>query len=284
MNAQKEAIAVERTRFSETETFQIEAEDRPLFDLLTDILDDVNVPEFMPAHLATVCEDLVDVRETVVDIDRGIVHLEGMARYGMSYCFKVRDAIDEYRDDPVTLATVGCSASKDGADEPLPARERYSSAYWTCKDRYGDVVADDYRIISAKHGLLDPERPIADYERTPEDLRGVPVQSEQRLPNGDDVATLLDQWALDVYEELVAWIKEVAGDDVDPKDVRLEILLGRRYREVLEERGVFDRLSAPAGLEITFPFQEVEQAQGGNGNQMNWMTDQIDAVQGAADD
>ncbi len=39
---------------------------------------------------------------------------------------------------------------------------------------------------------------------------------------------------------------------------------------------MFDRLRAPADLEISFPFQEVPEVQGGNGNQMGWMTDEVE--------
>jgi hypothetical protein len=41
---------------------------------------------------------------------------------------------------------------------------------------------------------------------------------------------------------------------------------------------VFDALRGPAELSVSFPFQEVEQAQGGNGSQMGWMTDVVAAA------
>lgn len=255
----------------------VPAADRDLYRLLMDVLGDVWVPDTMPARLARACEDLVDVRDRVTDIERGSVDIGGRG-WGMGYCYRVRDAIDAHRDrQPLTLAAVGCSGSKHEDDGLLPARDRYKRAYWVCKRRYGDVVADDWQIISAEYGLLDPDQPIPYYERTPEDLRGVPVDSDQRLPTGEPVRTLLDRWALDVHEALAQWLDDVAGG-LDPRDVELEVLVGRRYKEPLEERGVFDRLRAPASLSVVWPFQEVEQAQGGNGNQMGWLSDMVDAA------
>lgn len=270
-------LAVVQDRQLSDDAVTVPAADRPLYELLREILADEHVRDTMPARLAVACDDLVDVRETVADIDRGVVDIAGVG-YGMSYCLRVKRAIEAYRDrEPLRLAAVGCSGSKDHTDGRLPARERYAGAYWTCKRRYGEVVADDWRILSAEHGVLDPATPIEDYERTPEDLRGVPVDAAGLLPSGAPVETLLDRWALDVYEGLDAWLDAVAGG-VDPRDVALEVLIGRRYREPLAERGVFDALRGPAGLSVSFPFQEVEQCQGGNGHQMGWLTDEVDRV------
>jgi len=260
----------------------VAAEDKPLYRLLMDILADKHVPDLMPARLATACEDLVEVRGAVENVNRGSADV-GSVGWGMSYCYTVRDAIEEYRDrEPLTLVAVGCSGSKY---EPalMPAKERYKGAYWTNKRRYYGVVGDDGRIISAEHAVLNPETPIEHYEKTPDDLRGIPIDSEQRLPNGEAVATLLDRWALDVYEGLTEWLSEVAGS-VDPRDVGLEVLLGRSYREPLENRGVFDRLRAPGDVSVSFPFQEVEQAQGGMFEQIDWMGDEVAAATEAVTD
>ena len=255
--------------------------DRPLYRLLMDVLADAHIPDCMPARLATACDDLVDARETVMDIERGVVDVENVG-YGMSYCHKVRDAIDAHRDrDPLRLAAVGCSGSKYEDAEPMAAKERYKGAYWSNKRGYGEL-RDDWRVISAEHDVLHPEAPIAYYERTPDEWRGVPVHSNARLPSGDPVDTRLDQWALDVYDGLSAWIDGVT-DDVDPRNVELEVLLGRPYRDPLAEQGVFDALRAPGDLTVSFPFQEVEQAQGGMFEQIGWMSDEIAAATVATD-
>lgn len=261
----------------------VEPEDRPLYDLLMDVLADAHVPDLMPAHLAAACETLPGVREFVMSYDRGYVDAPG-ASYGMSFCHAVRDAIDEWRDrEPIRLLAVGCSGSKAEPDEPVPAKELYDSTYWSLKRQYGESFGDDWRIISAEHGLLHPDHPIDYYECTPTDLRAVPVDSDVRLPSGTHVETLLDQWAVDVWEGLQQWLSVQAGS-VDPRDVELEVLLGRSYREPLAERAVFDRLSHPGALSISFPFQDVERAQGGIGTQMGWMSDEIAAAREVAAD
>lgn len=255
----------------------VAADDKPLYRLLMDILADTHVPDTMPAHLATECDDLVDVRETVMDIDRGSAAVDGIG-YGLSYCYNVRDAIEEYRDrDPPRLVAVGCSSSKDDTDDLVAARDRYEGAYWSCKRRYGETLADEWSIISAQFGVLDPCEEIPYYERTTDDIEGIPVDSDKRLPSGDDVLTLLDQWAVQVYEGLTTWLQSAAGG-IDPRDVELEVLLGEKYKKPLQERAVFDRLRIPGDVTVSFPFQEVEQAQGGNGYQMGWMTDEVEAA------
>lgn len=269
-----------RPDWGDPDVVEVPADDVPLLELLETIVDEHvegSVPETMPARVAVEADDLVDAQELLRDVERGSVPIGGVG-YGMSYTLRFARGIEAYREgrQEATLVAVGCSGTKDEAEEPLPARDRYSSSYWSCKEEYGDVVGDDWRIISAEHELLDPDDSIDYYERTVDDLEGVPIDGSGRLPNGDDVDTLQDRWALDVYEQLAAWIDDVAGGP-DPRDVELQVLLGRGYRAALEERGVFDRLPAPGELEIAFPFQEVEQAQGGNGHQMGWMTDVVEA-------
>jgi hypothetical protein len=261
----------------------VPADSRELYELVMDILEDVHVRDTMPARLAIECDDLVGVREAVEDIDRGTAEIGGIG-YGLSYCSRVRDAIEEYRDrDPLTLVAVGCSGSKYEDPEPMPAKERYKGAYWTNKRRYYETVGDDGCIISAEHGVLDPKTSIEHYEKTPDDLREIPIDSDQHLPNGEAVTTLLDRWALNVYEGLSSWLSDVASG-IDPRDVELEILLGRAYREPLEGRGVFGRLRVSGDLTVSFPFQEVKQAQGGMFEQIGWMGDEVEAATEAVTD
>jgi hypothetical protein len=257
----------------------VPADDTPLYRLLMDVLADRHVPDTMPARLATACDDLVAVRGAVTDIERGRSGIAGVS-YGLSYLKTVEDAIDEYRDrDPVRLVAVGCSASKHEDDGVMPAADRYKGSYWVGKRRYYETVGDDGRIISAKHAVLDPETPIVYYERTPDDLAGVPVDHEGRLPDGREVRTLLDEWALRIYHGLQAWLRDEAGG-VDSRDVELEVLLGRDYRDRLADRGVFDALRGPADLSISYPYQEIEAAQGGMIQQIDWMGDAADAADG----
>lgn len=173
-------------------------EDRPLYRLLLDILSDRHVPDTMSSRLASECDDLVGVREVVADIGRGRSGIAGRS-YGLSYLKTVRTAIDEYRNrEPLRLVAVGCSGSKHEDDGTMPACERYKGSYWAGKRRYYENIGDDGRIISAEHAVLHPETPIEHYERTPDDLEGIPIDSDQYLPSGDSVSTLLDRWALKV--------------------------------------------------------------------------------------
>jgi len=261
----------------------VPAEDRPLYRLLLDLLWTEKVPDTMPARLATACEDLVDVWESLVS-QQGSASVGGV-QWGLSYCKLVRDVISDHRDrDTLPLVAVGCSGSKFDDPEPLPAKRRYKGAYWTNKREYGETCAADWRIISAEHAVLDPETPIEDYDCTPDRLRGVPVDSADCLPSGDPVTTLLDQWARDVLEGLLMWLSEQTAG-VDPRDIELQILLGRGYREPLEERGVFEALEVDGDLSLSFPFQEEPQAQGGMLQQIDWMGDAVDAAKEAeADD
>jgi len=271
-------LAVAHLWVGATKATTVDAEDRPLYELLCDIIPTDEVPDLMPAHIARTCDDLVDARDTLGDVTRGSVDLDGGC-YGMGYCRTAKAAIVEHRDrDPLTLVAVGCSSSKHHVDNPVPAADLYKSAYWTCKQEYGENVGDQYRILSAKHDVLHPEREIDHYDRSVDDLEGIPVDRSGRLPDGREVQTLLDEWALRVYNGLQTWIHEAAGG-VDAQDVELEVLLGRNYRSRLEDRGVFEALRGPGGVSVSFPFQEVEQAQGGNGNQMGWMTDEVDRVE-----
>lgn len=264
-------------------TVTVAPDDRPLYELLIDILADADrrLRPCFAANVATEFDTLPAAERGLRDIERGGTGI-GDRWYGMSITLSAARAIAEYRDrEPLQLAAVGCSGSKYEDDELMPAKDRYKGAYWSNKRGYGET-RDDWRVISAEHDVLDPETPISYYERTPDDWQGVPVHSEARLPSGEAVDTRLDQWALDVYEGLSAWLADVT-DDVDPRDVELEVLLGQSYREPLEERGVFDSLRAPGELTVSFPFQDVEQAQGGMFDQIDWMSDEIASAEVATD-
>ena len=256
----------------------VAAADRPIYRLLRDVLADASIPETMPADLAVECDDLVEVHEVVSNPERGNAIVNGTG-YGLGYCHQVRGAVEDHRDrPPIQMAVMGCSGSKHNVDEPVPARDLYASGYWTVKERYGDA-ADDWRVLSAEHAILSPDAEIPYYERTPSDLRGVPVDSDARLPNGDAVQDRLDHWALRVHNGLAQWIGEVSSG-VDPRAVELEVCVGEQYRDPLEDRGVFDRLRASAGLSVSFPFQDEPQAAGGMGPQMEWMNSEVAATDG----
>ncbi|MFP8891867.1 DUF6884 domain-containing protein (plasmid) [Natrialbaceae archaeon A-CW2] len=260
----------------------VPAPKRPLYRLLMDVLEDTDVPDCMPARPVTDCTDLVDVKAAVENIERGRADVGGIG-WGMSYCYRVRDAIVSHRDrDPIRLVAVGCSGTKDHSSDPLPAKDRYAGGYWTNKREYYETTGDDGRIISAEHGLLDPDEPIEYYETHVTDLDDIPVDHDGRLPNGDDVRTLTDLWAFNVHNGLANWLTDAAGD-VDPRDVHLEVLLGKDYESRLRERDVFDGLRIRGDLEIVFPFREVEGLTG-IGKQREWMANTVASASAVATD
>ena len=261
----------------------VEPADRDLYELLVDILAEAGerVRGTFAANVATAFDTLPAAMQGLHDIERGGTEI-GDRWYGMSITLNAARAIEDHRDrEPLRLVAVGCSGSKYEDDGLMPAKKRYKGAYWSNKGGYGELQ-DDWRVISAEHDVLHPETPIEYYERTPDDWRGVPADSDARLPSGQPADTRLDLWALNVHEGLAAWIAE-ATDDVDPRDVELEVLLGQQYREPLENRGVFEALRTPGELAVSFPFQEVEDAQGGMFEQIGWMSDEIAAAEVATD-
>lgn len=74
----------------------------------------------------------------------------------------------ELSDDLDTLVLVGCGDAK--ADEPKPAKDLYTSAYFDIKRQYAEQHGDEWAILSAKFGLLDPEVEIDPYDLTIEDV------------------------------------------------------------------------------------------------------------------
>jgi hypothetical protein len=61
----------------------------------------------------------------------------------------------------VRVGLVACSARK--LAHPAPARELYQGTLYKLARRVAEQRCDDWRILSALHGLLDPERTTAPY-------------------------------------------------------------------------------------------------------------------------
>jgi len=83
------------------------------------------------------------------------------------------------------VGLVSCVKSK--RDEPAVPKDLYTSAYFEKMRAYAEREHDDWWILSAKYGLLDPDgEPIAPYDET---LTGAPVARKR-------------EWAERVYSEL----------------------------------------------------------------------------------
>lgn len=104
------------------------------------------------------------------------------------------------------VALVSCVKSKQS--KPARAADLYVSTLFKGLRAYAEDVADEWYILSAEHGLLDPDHVIDPYEKT---LNTASVE-ERRL------------WAADVQQDLLEVLKP--GSEV-------MILAGQRYREYL---------------------------------------------------
>lgn len=102
------------------------------------------------------------------------------------------------------VALVSCVKSKRAA--PHPARDLYTSPLFKGLRRYAETHADRWYVLSAKHGLLDPDRVTAPYEQT---LNTMGEAARRR-------------WADEVNAELA---------EILPARAEVIVLAGVRYRE-----------------------------------------------------
>ncbi len=109
----------------------------------------------------------------------------------------------------VEIGFVSCVKGKQ--DCPAKPRDLYTSDYFNKMQSYAEEEHDEWWILSAKHGLLDPEGPpIEPYDET---LTGARVAKER-------------DWAEKVYQEL-----EEAG--LLKPGVHLVFHAGQDYHEEL---------------------------------------------------
>lgn len=130
-----------------------------------------------------------------------------------------------------TLFLVSCVSKK--ADEPAAARDLYLSPLFRLARQYVERQEAEWFILSAEHGLLDPNRVVAPYDRT------------------------LNRMAA---PERRAWARAVAGElrALGRRWETVVVLAGHRYREYLMEdlRDLADRVETPLA-----PFRIGEQLQ-----------------------
>ena len=125
-----------------------------------------------------------------------------------------------------TIALVSCVKQKQPC--PAAARDLYTSALFKKSGQYAEATADQWYVLSARHGLIHPDTVVAPYEQT---LNDMPA-AERRA------------WAARVYEQL-----RVVG--VLTADVRILWLAGQRYRQYLSRLLAAFRQEDPlAGMRI----------------------------------
>ncbi|WP_420462687.1 DUF6884 domain-containing protein [Candidatus Palauibacter sp.] len=78
-------------------------------------------------------------------------------------------AVSRQRPD---LVLVGCVKTKHEATSA--AKDLYSSPLWRCRRAYAESLGCPWYILSAKHGLLDPDERIGYYNLALNDLRAEP--------------------------------------------------------------------------------------------------------------
>ncbi|MHC3382210.1 DUF6884 domain-containing protein [Haloarcula sp. H-GB5] len=198
---------------------------------------------------------------------------------------------------------IGCGDAK--TDQPVAARDLYTSSYFSVKRSYAEAAvqwartadrrANTWAVLSAEHGILMPRQTVAPYDTTIEDLRGEPIEGEAnyRLPSGEQVETRLDRWALRVHSSLGDWLRRpYAADQQESPCRELVVLAGSDYVDALRERDIFDGrptairtgretyTALPPKATVRFPFQERDFD--GMFDQMDWLSDRAEELSSAA--
>src|SRR2546423_620655 len=133
-----------------------------------------------------------------------------------------------------TVYLISCSRSK--AIQPVPARDLYTSPLFSKARALAESRADDWYILSARHGLVHPDTKLAPYDQT---LGLMPEAMRQR-------------WASDVLEQIVR--------NTTPAD-SIVILAGLDYRKHLVPS--LQRL----GYSVSTPLSRMS-----IGQQLQWLT------------
>ena len=141
-----------------------------------------------------------------------------------------------------TIVLVSCVGKK--ADRPCPAETLYISPWFRKASSYAKQIADVWFILSAAHGLVEPQQVITPYEKT---LNRMGV-AEQR-----------------------AWADRV-WDDLKPRlqpDDQVVFLAGLNYRvHLLKYLHAY-------GCRVEIPMEGLR-----IGEQMNWLDKQMRSKKG----
>jgi hypothetical protein len=112
---------------------------------------------------------------------------------------------------PRTIALVACVSRKQ--IKPTAARHLYTSAWFRKASAYAQRMVDEWYILSAKYGLVAPDRVIAPYDETLNRMparerrawaRRVLGELDRILSPGDHVVVLAGQRSR--HEEF--WLRE----------------------------------------------------------------------------
>lgn len=150
-----------------------------------------------------------------------------------------RETASERADLPrAKLCLVSCVATK--LTQVALAKDLYISDWFKKARRVVETEGWRWFVLSAKHGLLDPEEPIAPYEKTLDTMSA----AERRW------------WASEVWTALEPHLAEVRS---------VVFFAGRKYREHLESR------LRGHGLDVQVPMEGLDR-----GNQLAWFKRRLD--------
>lgn len=145
--------------------------------------------------------------------------------------------------DPVTICLVGCG--KDKLEERAQAKDLYIGPLFRAARRYAESC-DGWFVISAKHGLLDPEAFVEPYEL--------------RLPRG---LVAQDDWGVRVASQL----HQAMQDEEGLIQYQVVILAGADYACPVATH--LRRLRVP----VTMPLHSL-----GVGQRLAWLKRETKAV------
>jgi hypothetical protein len=131
------------------------------------------------------------------------------------------------------VVVVACAASKRSL--PSAARDLYVSTLFTEARRYAESHGDSWFILSALHGVIEPERIVSPYEKTLNDM----TVSQRR------------EWSADVAARFLEILEQGS---------RVTILAGKKYREFVEP------FLQEHGYEVQVPLAHL-----GIGQQIQWL-------------
>lgn len=152
---------------------------------------------------------------------------------------------------PEQFALVGCGDAKQ--DTPAPAKYLYTSTYFSKKREYAEIECTDWRILSAKHGLVVPDTVLDPYDAS--------LAPRHDSYIGDHAVC---EWRRDVQASLIALV----SDFQRPATVQVVVLAGEHYATHVESV-----LTGTAVL-TCFPFRGL----GGLPGQMRWLSTKLEAA------
>lgn len=145
------------------------------------------------------------------------------------------------RDRAPDLVLVGCVKTKRPTTSA--AKELYNSPLWRCRRAYAERLGRPWFILSAKHGLLDPDERIDPYDLALKDL-----QAKARR-----------DWSTRVLEALKSRVPSL-------RYKMIEFHAGAAYVGYGLERGLRD-----AGASVCRPLARIP----GVGRQQAWYHEQL---------